>query len=89
MQINAYNNLFSSLPTGAHPAARTDKNDPADESGQIVELSKRFDRLIEQAKIESQDRSAVEQARRALADGTLESPEAFLSAAEHLLRLGI
>ncbi|NLK41472.1 MAG: hypothetical protein GX298_05405 [Planctomycetes bacterium] len=89
MQINAYNNLLSSQPAGANPPARADKKDLAEESGGVAAFSTDVERLIKQVKVESDDHRAVEQARQALAEGRLESKEAFLSAAETIIRLGI
>ena len=89
MQINTNNNLLSSLSAGYSKPVQADKNEHAGDAGRAVELGKAFGDVIDKAMVEPDYHAAVEQARQALADGTLDTQDAVFAAAERLMRLGI
>ncbi len=89
MQINAYNNLLASVSAEFIKAAQTDKNADTENLSPVAELGKGFGGLIEKALNVPDDRNAVAAARLALAEGRLESQEAFETAAKNILNCGI
>jgi len=89
MQINAYDNLVSSIAAEMQQAAQIDKNASSKTSEQTVELVKGFGAILEKALIEPDGSQAVAQARRVLADGSLYNQQALEAAAENMLNFGI
>lgn len=85
MQINAYNNLFSSMSAELKNSAQIDKNASSLAANQAAELGKGFGSILEKALLEPDGRDAVALARQAMADGSLENQQALESAAENLL----
>ena len=89
MQINAYNNLWSSLRPERGNAGQADRNAASDQIHQAAELGRDFGRIIDRALAEPADGGAVQAARQALADGTLDTQDALQAAARNILQLGI
>lgn len=89
MQINAYNNLWSSLRPERGNAGQADRNAASDQIHQAAELGRDFGRIIDRALAEPADGGAVQAARKALAEGTLETQDALQAAARNILQLGI
>ena len=89
MQINPYNNLTSSLRPDIGNPSQVDKSGLSDQADQAAALGKDFGRIIEKAMAEPDNSSVVEQAKKALAAGTLDTPQMWQSTAERLLEFGI
>ena len=89
MQINAYDNLISSIAAEMQQAAQVDKNASSKTPEQTVELVKGFGTILEKARVEPDSREAVAQARMAIADGSLYNQQALEAAAENMLNFGI
>lgn len=85
MQINAYNNWMASVAADVKNSARIDNNAAPKASEKAVELGRQFGAILEKALVQPDGHDAVAQAKQALADGSLETQQAFDDAAEGLL----
>lgn len=89
MQIQPPDNLANAYTTKSSQEAQQRKIAPADAI--INELGDEFASLVQRSFYQIQDDSAerIQQAKQAIAEGRLDTPEAIESAAENMLSFGI
>jgi hypothetical protein len=89
MQINSDNNLISRLTAEGNSAPQGLKQPPKSDNSVPAALEKGFGEILHKALIPADDQNLIEQARKDLKDGRLESDSAFEQAADNLLKYGL
>jgi hypothetical protein len=89
MQINSDNNLISRLAHDGPRMQQGGQGSATSRSKDSAALGEQFGEILSKALHTTENRSVVEQAKRDLKEGRLESDAAFEQAAEHLLKFGL
>jgi hypothetical protein len=89
MQIHVNHPLFSKLAAHTEPPLSSKRHTVHDSMRQSVVVDDDFGKLLEIVQNASEDRTKVEQARRDMQNGLLDTEQAYLDVAEDFIRQGI
>jgi phosphoenolpyruvate-protein kinase (PTS system EI component) len=89
MQINSENNLISRLTAEGNPVRQGLKQPSKSDNNVPAALERGFGEILSKALTPADDQNLIEQVRKDLKEGRLESDSAFEQAAENILKYGL